>query len=768
MTITTTRTFCRFCHAACPVEVDVDDGNQVVGVRGDAADPIFGAYTCIKGRHLGDQHHHPERLRTALRRRADRSGFDEIPTAQALDEIAERMQAILADGDPRAIASYCGTATFQNAAAHPVARAFHKAIASPSFYTSITIDQPAKMVTPVRLGSWAAGPQPWSTADVSLVVGINIVVSMLGIPGGPTFVNPLASLRAAKRRGLQLIVIDPRRTETAAMADLHLQVKPGEDPTLLAGMLRVILDEGLEDAEFCDRWVGGLDELHRALRGFDLGHVAERTGVPADDIVRAARMFAGARRGSATCGTGPNMAPHGTLMEHLVGVFNVVCGRFPRAGEQVQNRTGVLGLTGAESTPKAQVVAPRPELLTSGPAARVRGLHTILGQAPTAALPDEILEPGDGRVRALLTVGGNPVLAWPDQAKVVRSLEALDLHVALDIRLSATARLADYVIPSQLSLERPDVPTNVDRWFEDPYVMYTPAVLEPDAELVDEAGLYLELAKRMGVTIELAGGALAPDHDATAQEVLELSYPAVRVPWDELRSAVGGALRPDLTQTVQPADDGAADRFAGRAGRAGRRAGLDPQRARPVRLPARLRPGRAHGPDDVAPPEGRVQLQRSGDREAPGQGGHVVRPRPPERPRGVGRRRRRPGRHLLTAFDGAHGDQGGARRPSGQRLDGPLVGRPAGGVGAAGRPAGVGRHDRTPVRQRQPLRPDHGPPRDERHPGRVRPAVRLNPFTSGSWSRSGDQDPDVNDSGVGQSSTYWVRRWWKWRILVSW
>ncbi len=561
MTITTTRTFCRFCHAACPVEVDVDDGNQVVGVRGDAADPIFGAYTCIKGRHLGDQHHHPERLRTALRRRADRSGFDEIPTAQALDEIAERMQAILADGDPRAIASYCGTATFQNAAAHPVARAFHKAIASPSFYTSITIDQPAKMVTPVRLGSWAAGPQPWSTADVSLVVGINIVVSMLGIPGGPTFVNPLASLRAAKRRGLQLIVIDPRRTETAAMADLHLQVKPGEDPTLLAGMLRVILDEGLEDAEFCDRWVGGLDELHRALRGFDLGHVAERTGVPADDVVRAARMFAGARRGSATCGTGPNMAPHGTLMEHLVGVFNVVCGRFPRAGEQVQNRTGVLGLSGAESTPKAQVVAPRPELLTSGPAARVRGLHTILGQAPTAALPDEILEPGNGRVRALLTVGGNPVLAWPDQAKVVRSLEALDLHVALDIRLSATARLADYVIPSQLSLERPDVPTNVDRWFEDPYVMYTPAVLEPDLELVDEAGLYLELAKRMGVTIELAGGALAPDHDATAQEVLELSYPAVRVPWDELRSAVGGALRPDLTQTVQPADDGAADRF---------------------------------------------------------------------------------------------------------------------------------------------------------------------------------------------------------------
>lgn len=562
--ITTTRSFCRFCHAACPIEVDVgtdDTGNDTVhAVRGDAADPLFGAYTCIKGRHLGDQHHHPDRLRTALRRRPG-GGFDEIATGDALDEIAARLAGILDDGDGRAVASYCGTATFQNAAAHPVARAFHAAIASPSMYTSITIDQPAKLVTPLRLGTWAAGPQPWSTADVSLVVGTNVVVSMLGLPGGPTFVNPLASLRAAKRRGLRLIVIDPRRTETAAMADLHLQVRPGEDPTLLAGMLRVVLDEGLVDAEFCDRWVDGVGELHAAVAAFDLDHVAERTGVPVDHIVAAARMFAGAARGSATCGTGPNMAPHGTLVEHLLAVFNVVCGRFPRAGEQVQSPTGVLGLTGAAAPVKAQVRAPRPELLSSGPAARVRGLHSILGQPPTAALPDEILEPGPGRVRALLTVGGNPVLAWPDQERTVEALGALDLHVALDIRVSATARLAHYVLPSLLSLERPDVPTNVDRWFEDPYVMYTPAVLSPPTGLVDEAGLYIELARRLGLTLDLPGGALSPDADASADDVLELCYPASRVPWEELRSGRGGSLREELTLTVEAADADARDRF---------------------------------------------------------------------------------------------------------------------------------------------------------------------------------------------------------------
>ena len=118
MPIETKRTFCRFCHASCAIEVDIDD-NRVVAVRGDQADPIFGGYTCVKGRHLGDQHHHPDRLRTALKRRPD-GGFEEIPTSQALDEIAERLQAIVAEHGPRAVASYSGTAVYGNAVGLPV------------------------------------------------------------------------------------------------------------------------------------------------------------------------------------------------------------------------------------------------------------------------------------------------------------------------------------------------------------------------------------------------------------------------------------------------------------------------------------------------------------------------------------------------------------------------------------------------------------------------------------------------------------------------
>ena len=462
MTTTTTRTFCRFCHAACPIEVDVDDGPPtVVGVRGDAADPLFGGYTCIKGRHLGDQHHHPDRLRTALCDAAPTAGSTRSRPARRSTRSPSGWRRSSPTATPRAVASYCGTATFQNAAAHPVARAFHQAIGSPSFYTSITIDQPAKMVTPLRLG--AVGRRTAAVVDGRRRRSSSASTSSSRCSASRAGRRSSTRWPRCGRRsgaGLQLIVIDPRRTETAAMADIHLQVDPGRGPDAArrdaAGHPR---RRTSADAEFCDRWVDGLDELHRALRA--VRPRPRRSGAaacPADDVVRAARMFAA---GPPGFGDVRHRSEHGAA-RHVDGAprrrrFNVVCGRFPRAGEQVQNTTGVLGLTGPPSRRrKAQVErAAAGAARRRGPAARVRGLHTILGQAPTAALADEILEPGPGRVRALLTVGGNPVLAWPDQVKVVRALEALDLHVALDIRVSATARLADYVIPSQLSLERP-------------------------------------------------------------------------------------------------------------------------------------------------------------------------------------------------------------------------------------------------------------------------------------------------------------------------
>lgn len=558
MTVETRRSFCRFCHAGCAIDVDVDTSGaheRVVAVRGVPDDPMYGGYTCVKGRHLGDQHHHPGRLRTSLLRGP--TGFEPIATERAFDHIADALAGILEAHGPRSLATYCGTAAYQNATALPVAKAFHQAIGSPSFYTSSSIDQPAKMIAPMRHGIWMAGVHEFETSDVAMIIGCNTLVSTYSFPGGLPSYNPLVRLRAAKARGLYLIVVDPRRTELANYADLHLQVRPGEDPTLLAGIIRQILVDDLVDHEFCDRWVTGIEGLGAAVEPFTPDVVEARAGVSADAVVEAARQFARRRRGATSTGTGPNMAPHSTLTEHLATALNTLCGRYNRAGELLANPSGAMGPPGRV---KAQAAPPAPHVLTKGVTARVRGLHSFRGEAPTSTLADEILLPGDGQVRALFTIGGNPVVAWPDQRRTVEALRSLELHVAVDANLSATAELAHVVVASTLSLERPDVPTTIDQWFPEAYTNYTPAVLRPEGDLRQEWQLYTEVAARLGVTIRLPGGEIAPGQVIDADDVLDLVYAASKIPMEQVR-ADGARLRPELASTVAEADPGASGRL---------------------------------------------------------------------------------------------------------------------------------------------------------------------------------------------------------------
>ena len=448
-------TFCRVCHAACPLLVEIEDDRRVTSVSGDRSDPLFEGYTCIKGRQLADQHHHPDRLRSSLRR--TEGGFEPIASATALDEIAERIDSIVSEHGPRAVASYTGTGAFQNSISVPVTAGWHAGFGSPSFYTSITIDQPAHRSAALRLGAWEAGWDNFSDADVSLAVGYNPLVSSYGPAGGLQGTNPFVSLRRAKERGLQLIVIDPRRTELARSADVWLQVQPGEDPTLLAGMIRHILTDGLHDQAFCERFVGGVDALATAVEPFTLDYVAERARVDAADVVRAAEVFAAGPRGAAGTGTGPNMAPHSMLTEHLTLTLNVLCGRVLRPGDSME---GGSFLTSGD-TRRAQVIPPSDP--APGARHRVRGLSGMPGEMLTNSLADEILEPGEGRVRALIVSGGNPVVAFPDQAKTEAALRALDLLVVIDPRMTPTAELADFVIAPRLELERADVPHIMDR-----------------------------------------------------------------------------------------------------------------------------------------------------------------------------------------------------------------------------------------------------------------------------------------------------------------
>ncbi len=553
MSLTTHKTYCRICHAYCAMEADVDSDGRLVAVRGDTSDPVYGGYTCIKGRQMPDLTNHPERLRSSLKRTSS-GDFEEIPTEQALDEIADRLKGLIAESGPRAIASYLGTHSFQNSAQLAVARGWHTGIESPSFYTSVTIDQPAKFVAMARHGLWSAGGHSFESADTILVVGNNPLVSAFSPYGGIPSFSPSKSYRDAKKRGLKVIVIDPRRTEVARRADLHLAVKPGEDPTLLAGIARVILSEGLHDEAFCNAHVDGVDRLRDAVEAFTPEYVESRAGVPAAQVVEAARLFAGGTRGGVSCGTGPNMAPRGNVTEHFVLAIATLCGRVNREGDAVPN-PGILSPTPR----KAQAIPPFPAW-GIGAQSRVRGLSEIfiggVGEMPTAALADEILMPGDGQVRALFCMGGNPVVAWPNQEKALRAIAELDLLVCADIRLSATAKLADYVIAPKIHIEREDVNILTDSWYSMPYAHYTQAVADPGFDAIEEWEIYWGMAHRLGTPIPLAGGELPVDAKPSKLDVMRRVLPRSRVDLAEIREAPGGQVYDDVAITVQPADPG--------------------------------------------------------------------------------------------------------------------------------------------------------------------------------------------------------------------
>jgi len=546
VSVTTHKTFCRFCHAYCAIEVDVEDGKPIE-VRGDVEDPVYGGYTCIKGRQLPEQYTTPARISKSLKRMPN-GEFEEIDTNQAMDEIAEKVKQLMDDHGARSIATYVGSYGYQNSAALVIPKAWHKSVGSPSYYTSVTIDQPARHIASSRLGAWGGGTHKFTDADVCMMIGNNPVVSQFTPFGGPPPFSPYARLRDEMKKGMQVIVVDPRQTEVANRSTHFLQVNPGEDVPFLAGFVRQILKEGLHDHEFCAAHMEGLEELEASVEPYTPEFVAERCGIEVEDFLEAVRVFGNAERGVVVGGTGPNMAPHGILIEHFIQTLNFICGRVNKEGEVVPNP----GMISAPATRRGEVHPPWPAYGV-GPKSRVRGLGEVFGEMPTAALNDEILLEGEGQVKALFCLGGNPMVAFPDQDKTKEAMEKLDLLVCVDLYMSATAKLADYIIAPTISLERDDMTILTDTWYDVPYAHYTKAVLPRNEQSREEWEIYWELSHRLGVPIDLPGGPLDPENRPTKYEALKLCTAGSRINIDEMREKGKGHLYEEVEVRVEPA-----------------------------------------------------------------------------------------------------------------------------------------------------------------------------------------------------------------------
>ncbi len=490
---------CRFCHAQCAIHVDLENGRPV-RVDGVKDHPIYHGYACAKGRELPRFHDAPDRLLQPQRRGSD-GRYQTIDSATAMDDIAAQLRAIRERHGERAISLYIGTHGYNNLASTQLALAFMEALGSKMVFTSVTIDQPGKAVSQALHGTWLAGASNAWEADSWLVTGANPIVSMLGP------VNPAWTFKQSQARGMKLIVIDPRRTELARRADLHLQARPGQDPVILAGLLHVILDEGLHDAAFMARYTRGLAALQAAVSAYTPEFVAARAGLRPEDVVMAARLYAGGRRGVATVGTGPNMSGHGNLTEYLSKVLMSVCGHWLQAGDPVPNP----GVFVNPMPALAQAIDPMPAW-GFGERLRVRGLTDTAAGLPTAALADEILLPGDGQVRALIVLGGNPMMAWPDQLKTREAMDALDLLVCVEPVMSATARLAHYVIPPKLTFEMAGCSVLqeflgvIQGWgYPQPYGQWADPLVSPPpgSDVIEDWELFYGLGQRLGLALSV-------------------------------------------------------------------------------------------------------------------------------------------------------------------------------------------------------------------------------------------------------------------------
>jgi anaerobic selenocysteine-containing dehydrogenase len=548
-------TYCRICPATCGLVVDVDDG-RVVRAVGDPDNPLTRGFSCPKGRRIGDFLSVPDRLRACLRRDEDGRQVP-VEADRAVEEIATRLRAIIDEHGPDSVAFLGGTQDAMSSLTAPFSSRWFAGTGSRKLFSTMTIDQAAKWVADGRIGTWAAGRQRFEDADVWMLVGTNPVISMQGgyFTGFPIH-DPVRRLQEAQARGMRLIVVDPRRTEVAARADLHLQIAPGADALLFAAMLSVILGENLHDSAFCARWVDGVAELAAAVAPFTPAAVAATCGVAADDIVAAARTFATARCGMAHSGTGPDMGPQANVTEHLIRCLNVVCGRFPQEGE----RAAGGGVLGSGTASRGQALSPT--RTWEGGYHNRFGYGQLYGQLPVATLIDEILEPGPDRVRALLISGSNPASAVPDQARIIEALRGLELLVTVDPFDTETARLADYVIAPKLHLERADMTRAYESLFDQPFAQWTDPVVDAPPGLLDDWEFWLELAWAMSQTVSFAGASYAPGSTRpSTEEVLGTLAGRARVPLDEVRRHPHGAMFDVEQLPVGPPADGADGRL---------------------------------------------------------------------------------------------------------------------------------------------------------------------------------------------------------------
>jgi anaerobic selenocysteine-containing dehydrogenase len=475
-------TTCNLCEAMCGIAVDVEDG-RLAAIRGDRDDPFSQGHICPKAVALRDVHEDPDRLRRPLRRRG--SIWEEISWDEALAEAGARLAAVQAAHGRDAVAVYQGNPTVHNYGSLLFARVFLRALRSRSLYSATSVDQlPSMLAALLMFGHQLLIPIPdVDRTRLFLILGANPLASngSLMTAGGIE-----RRLKALRSRGGRLVVVDPRRTETAALADAHLPIRPGTDALLLFAILHTLAAEDRMKPGRLAAMASGLETAVGLAKPFAPEAVAEATGIPAETIRTLARDLAAAESAVVYGRVGVSTQEFGGLCAWLINVLNVATGNLDRPGGAMFTR------------PAADLVSVATRIGSRGHFAkrrsRVRGLPEFAGEWPVATLADEIETEGQGQVRALVTSAGNPVLSTPNGGRLDAALSRLEYMVSIDIYLNETTRHAHLVLPPTSFLEHDHYDLAFHLLAVRDTAKYAPAVIPPPSGARHDWQIFLGLA----------------------------------------------------------------------------------------------------------------------------------------------------------------------------------------------------------------------------------------------------------------------------------
>ena len=470
---------CPLCEATCGLAITLR-GSQVTRIRGDREDVLSHGYICPKGSTLGKLHEDPDRLRAPLLRREGR--HEPVSWEEAFAAVDAGLRRVREQHGSDAVAVFLGNPNVHNLGGAFFVRPLLQALRTRNRFSASTVDQmPRHVSCGLLYGSPDAIPVPdLDRTDWLLMLGANPLESNGSLCTAPDFPG---RLRRIRERGGRLLVVDPRRTRTAALADEHLAIRPGTDAHLLLGMLHVLFEEGLVKLGAAEPHASGLEGLPQAVAPFTPAVVAERTGIPAETVQRLARELAGARSAAVYGRIGAHTVEFGTLASWAADLLCILTGNLDRPG-------GLLFPRAAHTSARAPGAGRG--FVTGRWKSRVRGLPEVRGELPVATLAQEIETPGEGQIRALLTVAGNPALSAPGSERLARALASLEFMVSVDPYLNETTRHADVILPPPSVLER----SHYDLAFSTLSVRnvsnYSPALLE--AQGPSEADILARLA----------------------------------------------------------------------------------------------------------------------------------------------------------------------------------------------------------------------------------------------------------------------------------